>query len=206
MQQAPAADRNKQPILEALIGCLGAPDVFHGYVLEIASGTGQHVTHFAQTFQKAIFQPTDFDPANLTSIAAYISHHQLHNVLPPQHVDITSSVTSWPGEHHPEGCDVIYNANMVHISPWQTAIGLFEAASYLLKKDGLLITYGPYAEYGVLQPESNIQFDLSLKSRDPSWGVRDIRDLSALAEKNGIALVKKIDMPSNNKTLIWKKS
>ncbi|XP_053392298.1 methyltransferase-like 26 isoform X2 [Mercenaria mercenaria] len=204
MQQAAAADRNKEAILEVLRKYLSAD--FNGYFLEIASGTGQHVTHFAEHFKQATFQPSDFDPLHLNSITAYISHHKLSNVKPPSKIDITVPVTSWPGMINAATCDVIYNANMVHISPWETAVGLFDAAGALLKPDGLLITYGPYAEDGVLEPDSNVRFDQSLKARDPSWGIRDIKDLKVLADKNRIQLIEKIAMPANNKTLIWKKS
>lgn len=204
MQQAPAADRNKAVILQALQQYMSAD--FDGYFLEIASGTGQHVTHFAQYYTQATFQPSDFDQHHLDSISAYTSHYKLSNILPPLKVDITTSVSSWPGIIKPFSVDVIYNANMVHISPWESAIGLFSAAGSLLKKEGLLITYGPYAEDGVLEPDSNVRFDQSLRQSDPSWGVRDIKDLEKLGERNGITLTNKIPMPANNKILIWKKS
>ncbi|WAQ96008.1 U585-like protein, partial [Mya arenaria] len=151
---APAADRNKGAILEVLLKYLGNPESFMGNVLEIASGTGQH----------------------------------LGNVQQPLKIDITAPVTSWPGDITAGSYDVIYNANM----------GLFNFAGYLLKEGGMLITYGPYAENGVLKPDSNVQ--------DPSWGIRDIKDLAELGRKNGITLVDKVEMPANNKTLIWKKT
>ncbi|XP_052781572.1 UPF0585 protein CG18661-like isoform X2 [Mya arenaria] len=206
MQQAPAADRNKGAILEVLLKYLGNPESFMGNVLEIASGTGQHVTHFAQTYTAATFQPSDVEQSHVDSISAYISHCKLGNVQQPLKIDITAPVTSWPGDITAGSYDVIYNANMVHISPWSTAVGLFNFAGYLLKEGGMLITYGPYAENGVLKPDSNVQFDSSLKSRDPSWGIRDIKDLAELGRKNGITLVDKVEMPANNKTLIWKKT
>ncbi len=94
---------------------------------------------------------------------------------------------------------------MIHISPFETTVGLFNAAGKLLKKSGLLITYGPYAECGVLEPESNINFDESLRAQNPQWGVRDIEDLIQIATENGLKLLKRYDMPANNKTLVWKK-
>ncbi|KAL4238681.1 hypothetical protein ACF0H5_003388 [Mactra antiquata] len=203
MEQAPAADRNKQPILEVLIKYI--PESFEGNFLEIASGTGQHVTFFAKTFKSIRFQPSDIEQFHLNSIQAYISHFKLQNVLSPLCIDITQPVTTWPGELKPSSYDVMYNANMVHISPYRTAIGLFESAGILLKPGSLLITYGPYAENGVLQPDSNVNFDRSLKSRNKDWGIRDIKDLKMLAEKNNINLMDKIEMPANNKVLIWKK-
>ncbi|GBO98561.1 UPF0585 protein CG18661 [Eumeta japonica] len=83
--------------------------------------------------------------------------------------------------------------------------GLFENAGAYLKSEGLMITYGPYSKDGVISPESNVSFHASLKARDPSWGIRDINDLEKLAQKNNITLIDTIEMPANNKTLIWKK-
>ncbi|XP_060551882.1 methyltransferase-like 26, partial [Ruditapes philippinarum] len=120
MLQAPAADNNRAPILDVL--CKYLPQDFQGVCLEIASGTGQHVIHFAQYFKQATFQPSDIDQANIKSISAYTAHHRLSNVKPPITIDITTPVTSWSEKISPASCDVIYNANMVHISPWETAI------------------------------------------------------------------------------------
>lgn len=94
---------------------------------------------------------------------------------------------------------------MIHITPIECSEGLFRNAGKLLKKNGLLITYGPYAENGVLEPQSNIDFDLNLKSRNSSWGIKDIRDLKVIAQKYGIAFREYYNMPSNNKTIVWKK-
>ena len=93
---------------------------------------------------------------------------------------------------------------MIHISPYQCSVGLFNNAGKLLKDDGILFTYGPYAIDGKITPESNVNFNKSLKLQDSNWGLRDINDLKALAEKNGIKLINVIDMPANNKTIIWK--
>lgn len=97
------------------------------------------------------------------------------------------------------------NINMMHISPFQCSEGLFWNASRLLKQGGLLITYGPYAVDGKLTPESNVQFDASLKYRNPSWGIRDVRELEKLSNTNGITLKQMFDLPANNKCLIWEK-
>lgn len=101
--------------------------------------------------------------------------------------------------------DYIYNANMIHISPYECTIGLFENAGVYLKNDGLMITYGPYSKDGVITPESNVEFHASLKSRNPLWGIRDINDLVKLAEQNNLSLIDTVEMPANNKTLVWKK-
>jgi len=204
MNRAPAADRNKEPILEKLREILPASAT---KILEIASGTGQHVTHFAKAFPHITWQPTEYDPSNLQSIQAYIDHEGLSNVKSPVVVDITKPIDEWPKAVPTDGgcLDGIYCANMIHISPWACSIGLFSSASRLLKPSGLLITYGPYAIDGVLSPESNIQFNQGLKRQNPEWGIRDTKDLIQLAHANHLQFQVKYDMPANNKILVFKK-
>ncbi|KAG8226376.1 hypothetical protein J437_LFUL007775 [Ladona fulva] len=210
---APAAERNKEPILQVLkqyIPTLCTEPNKKIRCLEIASGTGQHIAHFARTFSNVIWQPSEIEEADFTSISAHVAEGRLTNVLPPVKIDIRKPFTSWgpDGEgspFQPSSTDMIYNANMMHISEIACSQGLFVAAGELLRPGGLLITYGPYANEGVLEPESNRDFDASLRRRDPSWGVRDIVLLKEFAEINGISLQKMIDMPANNKILVWKK-
>ncbi|XP_043518639.1 methyltransferase-like 26 [Frieseomelitta varia] len=198
----PAAERNKDPILSVLQKYIehSADKIF----LEIASGSGQHVAHFAQQFPQILFYPSEYESRLLESIAAHTNG--LTNVKRPLKIDITTDFHTWGNDIFKEASiDYMYNANMMHISPYQCCIGLFDNAGKLLKDNGLLFTYGPYAIDGKITPESNVNFHKSLKLQDSSWGVRDINDLKALAEKNGIKLINIIDMPANNKTIIWKK-
>jgi len=208
----PSADRNKDPILSVLKSTLKDP-VYTSQTstpstkaLEIASGTGQHLAFFAPHFPGIQWRPSESNPGLVESITAY--HMEAKNMSPPWIVDVSTPPGSWPDlkdvEEMPK-FDLIYNANMVHISPWEVSEGLFTAAGVLLKTGGLLMTYGPYAHNGVLTPESNRKFNESLQSRDPSWGIRDIVDLGKEAEKNGIVLEKIHDMPANNKMLAWRK-
>ncbi|KAK6641553.1 hypothetical protein RUM44_013265 [Polyplax serrata] len=224
--EAPAAERNKTPILEVLKTIIKAPkgqDFADVKILEISSGTGQHIAHFAKNLHPQIFwQPSDYDRSHFSSICAYIEENKLSNVAPPVFVDIREDYTKWRpicGEEekrvsklHPitdykeYSFNYIYNSNLIHIASFDCAVGLFYNSGKLLKKGGYLITYGPYGQNGVISPESNVQFDKSLKLSNPSWGVRDIQlQLIPLAEKNGLKLKQIIDMPSNNKTLIWEK-
>lgn len=203
MIKAVACERNKQPILEVLQQIID-PSISH--VLEIASGTGQHVTFFAKYFTNVSWQPTDVDLSYHTSISKYIEAESLANVLPPIEVDISKPISEWPDSRLRKDYDLMFCSNMIHIAPWKCSEGLFRAAGhYLSRPDGILVTYGPYAINGILTPESNQRFDESLRSRDSSWGVRDTRDLQILAASNKLKLDTIIDMPANNKIIVWKR-
>uniref|UniRef100_A0A2M4CK51 Putative agap009967-pa-like protein n=1 Tax=Anopheles darlingi TaxID=43151 RepID=A0A2M4CK51_ANODA len=196
----PAGERNKDPILGVLKRFLNItkPDQ---QLLEVSSGVGLHSPYFAAHFPNITFQPTEYDSSLFGSIEAYRQEANLPNVLEPFFLDVSKPLT----ELKKESYDYMLNINMLHISPFVCAEGLFANAGTLLKPDGLLITYGPYAVNGVLTPESNVRFNESLKHRDPSWGIRDTSVLEKLAIANGITLQEMIDLPANNKCLIWKK-
>lgn len=197
----PSAERNKIYILDVLKKHFDSSRP--GDVLEIASGTGQHAAYFAKAFPNLVFHPSEFEDALFKSIQAYADDLPKKNVKPPALINVTADVATWP-----LACkkfDYIININMIHISEWACTLGLFRAAGKLLYPKGLMAMYGPYAENGVIKPESNVDFDESLKSRNPDWGLRDISDLEKLAATNGLILIDKCDLPSNNKCLIWQK-
>jgi len=197
---APSAEKNKDPILGVLKKHLPARKQL---CLEIASGTGQHVIHFASELSDISFQPSEYDETNLYSIQEYITDSKLSNILPPIRIDITSPIDQWNLIH--QQYDLLININMIHISPWQCTLQLFKKAKQLLKSDGLLITYGPYANRGIISPESNVKFNEYLIEKNPGWGLRDIEDLKIVASQNQFHLMVIEEMPSNNKSLIWKK-
>ncbi|XP_062594457.1 methyltransferase-like 26 [Saccostrea cucullata] len=204
MLQFPAAERNKEHMLNVLRDHLSADR--EGQGLEIASGCGTHVALFAQNFPLMKWQPSEIDQGCLESISAYKEHYGLHNIHEPIPIDVTSPVQSWnEGKFQPASFDAVVNMNMIHISPWDTAVGLFKGCGRLLKSGGLLFLYGPFAIHGQLTPQSNVSFDASLRQRDSRWGVRDVDDVEKLAIQNGMTLFKMVDMPANNKTLIFKK-
>jgi SAM-dependent methyltransferase len=190
----PATGRNAAPILDVLHDIL--PDT--GHVLEIASGSGQHAAHFAKVFSSLTWQPTDLDPTHRQSIAAWTK--DLPNVRAPIELDATSN--SWPVSD----VDVIICANMIHIAPWTAGLGLLAGAGRTLGDNGMLYLYGPYMVDGVHTAESNAQFDISLKQRDPSWGVRDLGVVTEVATEHGLELETTIEMPANNLSVVFRKS
>ncbi|XP_017095722.2 UPF0585 protein CG18661 isoform X1 [Drosophila bipectinata] len=200
----PSADRNSQPISEALLAQVDRQkkDL---KLLEIASGSGQHAGYLAPLLPNISFQPTEFERSQFDSISAYAGDCATGNIRLPFYVDVTRDPKEWEGPPAPASYDYFFNSNMMHISPWECSVGLFRAAGQLLKRGGRMFTYGPYAQDGILTPQSNVDFDRSLRGRDPSWGVRDIKDLKVLAQENGMQLEKIVDMPSNNKFLTWLK-
>ncbi|KAL0901483.1 hypothetical protein ABMA27_006728 [Loxostege sticticalis] len=204
----PAANRNKEPILQVLKRFISSDtdniEEESPLFLEIASGSGQHLAHFAPWFPGVKFQPTEVDENLFGSISYYANHCPTKNILQPMLVDICNKFSCYGFNEN--SIDYMYNANMIHISPYECTVGLFENAGTYLKNDALMITYGPYSKDGVITPQSNIDFDASLRARDPSWGLRDISALIKLGEENSMSLIDTIEMPSNNKILIWKKN
>jgi len=203
LQSAPAAERNKTPILEVLKRFL--TEDFEGRALEVSSGTGQHVTFFSKHFPRWTWQPTEFEPSLLSSISAYISAFETANVSPPFLLDASKSFGEQNQVLKPESFHFIICTNLIHIAPWNVAEGLFRGAGVVLKPHGLMLTYGPYAVDGILTPESNVRFDSTLRARDPEWGIRDVNDVKAIASQNGLQLEEIVEMPANNKCLLFRK-
>jgi len=193
--EAPAAGRNREPIREVLARWL--PE--RGLVLEIASGSGEHALHLARAFPDLEWQPSDVSTEAIASIAAWREEVALANLRAPLALDVTAD--TWPVA----AADAIVCINMIHISPWEATVGLFAGAARTLAAGGVLVTYGPYAFDGVLAPESNIAFDRSLRARDPRWGVRDVRDLGALAVEHGFVHADTVAMPANNHSLLFRR-
>ena len=192
-KSAPAALRNREPIREVLARHLPA----NGTVLTIAEGSGEHVLHFAQNFPALTWQPSDIDPEALASIAAWRDEAALPNLAAPIELDVMAE--RWPVDT----ADVITCINMVHISPWEASLALFAGAARTLAAGGLLYLYGPYRFGGKFTAPSNEAFDASLRSRDPRWGVRDVKDLEAAAA--GFALREVVAMPANNHSLVFRR-
>jgi SAM-dependent methyltransferase len=194
-ETAPSAERNKQPILEVLARVLPP----RGLVLEIGSGTGQHVAHFAQALPALTFQPSEMDLERHASIEAWVAAGQLSNVKPPLAIDLRKH--PWPVT----AADAIVCINVIHISPWEATLALMAGAGRILPAGGVLVTYGPYRRDGAHTSPSNAAFDASLRARNPLWGVRDLDEVAQVAGHEGLALEEVVAMPANNFTVVWRK-
>lgn len=195
-RSAPAALRNREPITEVLKDWLPAK----GVVLEIASGSGEHVVYFAHRFPNLDWQPSDIDPGALESIAAWRDESGLANVLPPIRLDTREA--DWDVDH----ADAVFSANMVHISPWESALGLLDGAGKLLPPGGALILYGPWFSDVIETAPTNLAFDSDLKRRDPDWGLRRVKDFSQAAERRGFSPEDQRAMPANNLMLLYRRT
>jgi len=192
---APAVARNRDPILAVLQRFLPV----RGFILEIASGTGEHAVHFAKGMPGVTWQPSDPDPESLASIAAHRAAASLPNLLAPLQLDVTS--LHWPVAK----ADAMVAVNMIHIAPWAASEGLMAGAERLLPPGGVLYLYGPYKENGVPTAPSNEAFDRSLRMRDPSWGVRGLDEVVALANRHSLDFAERIVMPANNLSVIFRR-
>ena len=194
-RSAPAALRNREPIAEVLRGWLPA----NGLVVEIASGTGEHAVYFAERFPSLEWQPSDVHPDALSSIESWRVSAALANVRSPLVIDAASP--DWPLDR----ADAVLSINMVHISPWCSALGLLDGAARLLPGGGPLILYGPWLKGDVPTVQSNLDFDADLKRRDPEWGLRRVEDFAAAAKGRGFELVETRLMPANNMMLLFRR-
>lgn len=192
-QLSEAAERNKGPILDVLRGALPAS----GQVLEVASGTGQHVGYLAAALPRLMFQPSDPLFALHTSIRAWT--HGLLNVRPPLAIDVCDA--RWGVAR----ANAVLAINMIHIAPWEATLGLLDGAAALLERGGLLYLYGPFAEAGMHVSASNAAFDRDLRARDPAWGVRDLETVAEEARARGFAVEAVVAMPANNRSVLLRR-
>tara|TARA_R110002110_G_scaffold114322_5_gene283600 strand:- start:2349 stop:2963 length:615 start_codon:yes stop_codon:yes gene_type:complete len=192
----PATARNRDVIADVLKRFLPAT----GTVLEIGSGSGEHSVYFAEIFAGLLWQPSDPDPLNVDSIAAWREAAGHENLRPPLSINASDVVLPI------DAADAMMCINVIHISPWDATEGLMRNAAKLLPAGGPLYLYGPYRIGGAHTAPSNEAFDASLRSQNETWGVRDLEDVCAEAEKNGLHLVERVEMPSNNQSVIFRKS
>ena len=194
-KHAPATLRNRDAIVEILRDIL--PET--GLALEVASGSGEHIVHFAHAFPAMAWQPSDPDLEGRRSIVAWAAESGLGNIRPP--IDLDAAAAHWPIAQ----ADAILCINMIHISPWAATEGLIAGAARLLSPGGVLYLYGPFIREGVATAESNLAFDVSLKSRNAEWGLRALEDVVALAAGQGLKLDRVIEMQANNVSVVFRR-
>jgi SAM-dependent methyltransferase len=197
---SPSVARNREPILSALKPRLPQP----ARLLEVASGTGEHGAFLADRMEGLNWTYSDIDADSLASQRAWQAVDETGRLHGPLVLD--ASAQEWGEAERAAPWDALFSANMIHIAPPAAAEGLIAAAGRLLRPDGLLILYGPFSRAGVIAP-SNAAFDESLKSRNQSWGVRDLDvDLTPLARRAGLALSDLAEMPANNLLVVFRKT
>ncbi len=192
----PATERNGKHIIRVLDDFI--PN--EGIALEIGSGSGEHVCAFASHFTDIDWVPSDPNPAHRASIGAWIAYLGLSNVGTPLDLDVTASTWCFTGR-----ATLLLSINVIHIAPWEATIGLFRGASQILEQDGILYMYGPYMLDGQHTAPSNAAFDQNLRSRDSSWGIRDLSEITKVAEQFGLHYVDKFAMPANNYSVIFRR-
>ena len=188
------AERNTAPILEVLRETL--PE--RGGVLEVASGTGQHIVAFAKAFPELLWQPSDCDGELRRSVELYSAHAGLGNLLPPVDLDVLRE--PWPVSR----MDAVVCINMIHVAPWRATEALFTGTRRLLDVGGPLILYGPYMRDNAHTAPSNAAFDEALKARHSDWGLRDMGAVSKVADGSGFSLERTVAMPANNFSLVFR--
>ncbi len=195
---APATERNREPILEVLLRVLPT----QGNILEIASGTGEHSIFLAPRLAPRQWYPSEPESELRDSIIAWQSQYKSDNLHPP--LNINAAEEYWGVEDKDININTIVNINMIHISPWETCLGLMAGAKRILPLGGILYLYGPYKQDGKHTAPSNEAFDQSLQSRNPEWGVRNLEDVIFVAKDNGLVLQEIVKMPANNLSVVFK--
>jgi len=193
---APAFHRNHDAIWGAIAEFLATA---HGDVLEVGSGTGQHAAEFAPRAPQLTWWPSDVLPSHLASIEGWRRKAGLANLREPQRIDLADPAWTWRGDT----LTAILCINTLHISPWRVSQNLMAGAGRLLRPGGRLFIYGPFKRGGAHTAPSNAAFDATLRAENPGWGVRDVDDLSALAQAAGLTPPDISAMPANNLVLAF---
>ncbi len=189
-----ACENNKRPILAQLRQWL--PNA--GLVLEIGTGTGQHAVCFADALPALTWQPSD-QPGAEYVCRPWLAEAHLDNLLPPLALDVSAS--PWPVT----AADAVFSANTAHIMAWPEVEAMFRGIARLLAPASVFCLYGPFNYHGQFTSASNQAFDQYLRSQKASMGIRDIDDLTALASREGMILEQDIEMPANNRLLVWRR-
>jgi cyclopropane fatty-acyl-phospholipid synthase-like methyltransferase len=195
INQSPACERNKEVIAEQLLQAF-APCK---RVLEVGSGSGQHILHFAKQMPAINWQPMDF--GDYIEGLQYNLQNCADNILEP--LTLVLDNVPWVIDVQFDG---LFSANTLHIMSWHHVIGFFDRAGKQLSAGGILCIYGPFKYKGEFTSPSNVGFEQWLKQRDPLSGVRDFEAICQLASKNGLSFISDQPMPANNQFLTFIKN
>lgn len=191
---SPSAERNKEPVAQILAQVLPR----QGVVLEVSSGTGQHVVYFARAMPYLTWQPSERDAVSLLSIARWVEGEGVPNVREAVHLDVTER--PWP-----ISCAAaVVCMNMIHIAPWSAGEALLHGAAEVLDPGGTLVLYGPFRRRGQHTSESNEAFDRHLRTRNAEWGVRNLDDVAMFAQACGFGAPEVYEMPANNLSVVFR--
>ena len=194
-QHAPLADRSKGPIVDVLKRVL--PE--RGLVLEVGSGTGQHIIHFARQFPELVFQPSDYDQVAVASVESYRRESRLPNVREPLLLEVRKRI--WG-----HGLlDAVLSINLVHTTSWSVCEGLFDGARRHLRPSGVLFLYGPFKQSGGFVTVEDAQHDAALRSRNPDWGLRDVEAVAALGTARNLLVEQAVEMPNGQLGIVFRK-
>lgn len=191
---APAAERNA----DALLALLQSYAPATGLALELASGSGQHVSHFARHLPGLVWQPTEVDAARLRSIAAWAADAPPGRILEPQALDATRP--GWSTQHH--DLALITLVNLMHLISTPAARTLISEVAKALAPNGRFILYGPFLRDGKTTSDGDARFHASIRAQDPELGYKNDADLLRWGQEAGLTLMDCVDMPANNLAFI----
>jgi cyclopropane fatty-acyl-phospholipid synthase-like methyltransferase len=195
-QHTPHADRSKGPLVEILRRVL--PDT--GIALEVGSGTGQHIVHFATAFPTLEWQPSDYDQVACASIDSYRREARMKNLREPLLLEVRQKV--WGHGH----LDAVIAIHLVHVTSWSVCEGLFDGARRHLRPGGVLFMQGPFKQGGGFDSPENARLDATLRDKNRDWGLRDLEAVAALGTARGLLVEQVIDMPGGELATVFRKN
>lgn len=193
---APSAERNAAVIFERLAGYIPA----QGTVLELASGTGQHIASFAASAPDVIWQPSDLSDDRMASVEAWRAHAKVPNLRAAIQFDASGA---WP--QLPD-LGLAYVVNLFHLITHKDALGVIRGAAAALNAGGHFFIYGPFRTKGRFRSDGDAAFHASLSTQNAAIGYKDLEWMQAELALNGLALAEVYEMPANNLAVVARKT
>ncbi len=193
MKNETPSDRNQGPIFEVLKEVIGDDTV---KIFEIGSGSAQHAVFMAPQLKNVVWTTSDV-ASNQQMIKDVLAKAKVENIKGPFLYEVGKD--NFPRVPY----DVIFTANTFHIMSWKQCKTLMKELGTRLREGSQVIIYGPFNYNGEFTSESNANFNVWLKERNPESGIRAFEDVNANMIKNGFTLYKDYEMPANNRTLVY---